>query len=58
MFCLICAGNLGNLPLMVVPAICEEKSNPFGDKNLCYKNGMAYASLSLAVWYFKINLVS
>jgi len=49
MFCLICAGNLGNLPLMVVPAICEEKSNPFGDKNLCYKNGMAYASLSLAV---------
>lgn len=48
----MCAGNLGNLPLMVVEAICKEKSNPFGDENLCYKNGMAYASLSLAVWYY------
>jgi len=45
----MCAGNLGNLPLMVVPAICREKSNPFGDETVCYKNGMAYASLSLAV---------
>ncbi|XP_047160032.1 protein PIN-LIKES 3-like [Vigna umbellata] len=55
-------GNLGNLPLMVVPAICKEKSSPFGDENLCYKNGMAYASLSLAlasilVWSFAYNIV-
>ncbi|ESW06480.1 hypothetical protein PHAVU_010G051200 [Phaseolus vulgaris] len=55
-------GNLGNLPLMVVPAICREKSNPFGDETVCYKNGMAYASLSLAlasilVWSFAYNIV-
>ncbi|KAG4400698.1 hypothetical protein GLYMA_07G113200v4 [Glycine max] len=42
-------GNLGNLPLIIVPAICKERSNPFGDVDICYKNGLAYASLSLAI---------
>ncbi|KAG4400699.1 hypothetical protein GLYMA_07G113200v4 [Glycine max] len=55
-------GNLGNLPLIIVPAICKERSNPFGDVDICYKNGLAYASLSLAlasilVWSYAFNIV-
>ncbi|XP_039071971.1 protein PIN-LIKES 3-like [Hibiscus syriacus] len=43
------AGNLGNLPLILVPAVCEEPNNPFGDSSTCSANAGAYASLSLAV---------
>ncbi|KAK8643312.1 hypothetical protein V6N13_012615 [Hibiscus sabdariffa] len=43
------AGNLGNLPLILVPAVCEEPNNPFGDSSTCSSNAGAYASLSLAV---------
>ncbi|TKY68935.1 transporter C5D6.04 [Spatholobus suberectus] len=55
-------GNLGNLPLIIVPTICKEKSNPFGDVDVCYRNGLAYASLSLAlgsilVWSYAFNIV-
>lgn len=42
------AGNLGNLLLIIIPAICEEEDNPFGDSD-CSTNGEAYASLSLAI---------
>lgn len=47
---MICTGNLGNLLLIIIPAICEEEDNPFGDSD-CSTNGEAYASLSLAVLY-------
>lgn len=43
-------GNLGNLPLIIVPAVCKEEGSPFGDPDVCHANGMAYASLSMAVW--------
>lgn len=43
------AGNFGYLPLMVVPAMCNEKDNPFGDSSTCYINGLAYACFSHAV---------
>ena len=42
-------GNLGNLPLIIVPAVCKESSSPFGAVDVCNKKGMAYASLSMAV---------
>ncbi|XP_054807057.1 protein PIN-LIKES 1-like isoform X5 [Prosopis cineraria] len=42
------AGNLGNMPLIIVPAVCKERSRPFGDKDACNRNGLAYASLSMA----------
>ncbi|MCL7025663.1 hypothetical protein MKW94_012096 [Papaver nudicaule] len=42
------AGNLGNLMLIVVPAICNEKGSPFGDQNLCNSTGLSYASFSMA----------
>ncbi|XP_061362921.1 protein PIN-LIKES 3-like [Gastrolobium bilobum] len=55
------AGNLGNLPLIIVPAVCKENS-PFGDVDVCYKNGVAYASLSMAlgsfcIWTYVYNIV-
>jgi hypothetical protein len=43
------AGNLGNLPLIIVPAVCKQRGNPFGDVDSCHRKGLAYASLSMAV---------
>ncbi|XVF82855.1 hypothetical protein PTKIN_Ptkin16aG0083800 [Pterospermum kingtungense] len=43
------AGNLGSLPLIMIPAVCEESSNPFGDPAICSSFAKPYASLSLAV---------
>ncbi|XVE68662.1 hypothetical protein DITRI_Ditri09bG0086800 [Diplodiscus trichospermus] len=43
------AGNLGNLLLIIVPAVCEESNNPFGDASTCSTNAEAYASLSMAI---------
>ncbi|XP_057533250.1 protein PIN-LIKES 3-like isoform X2 [Amaranthus tricolor] len=44
-----CIWNLGNLPIIMIPALCKEKGTPFGDANVCHSNGMAYASLSMAL---------
>jgi hypothetical protein len=44
------AGNLGNLLLIVVPAICDEDGNPFGnDRSQCHSQGLSYSSLSMAI---------
>ncbi|GAV85411.1 Mem_trans domain-containing protein [Cephalotus follicularis] len=43
------AGNLGNLLLIIVPAVCEESNSPFGDSTTCSTYGEAYVSLSMAV---------
>ncbi|XP_030523947.1 protein PIN-LIKES 1-like isoform X2 [Rhodamnia argentea] len=43
------AGNLGNMPLIIIPAVCREKGSPFGDPESCNTHGMAYASLSMAI---------
>ncbi|WJX91582.1 hypothetical protein P8452_73336 [Trifolium repens] len=56
------AGNLGNLPLIIVPAVCKQRDNPFGDVDTCHKNGLAYASLSMAIgtiyiWSIVYNIV-
>ncbi|XVE98969.1 hypothetical protein REPUB_Repub03eG0155600 [Reevesia pubescens] len=56
------AGNVGHLPLIVIPAICAEKGSPFGDPDICHKYGMAYASLSMAIgaiylWSYVYNIV-
>ncbi|KAL5168772.1 Protein PIN-LIKES 3 [Glycine soja] len=55
-------GNLGNLPIIIIPAICKDKGSPFGDSNVCYQYGMAYASLSMAVgavyiWTYVYNIM-
>lgn len=56
------AGNMGNLPLIIVPAICKEKASPFGDPVACQSYGLAYASLSMAIgaiylWSYVYNIV-
>lgn len=56
------AGNLGNLLLIIIPAVCEENDSPFGDSSTCSTNGEAYASLSMAIgavfiWTYVYNIM-
>ncbi|KAL2334141.1 hypothetical protein Fmac_015354 [Flemingia macrophylla] len=56
------AGNLGNLPMIIIPAICKEKGSPFGEPDVCHQYGMAYASLSMAIgavflWSYVYNIM-
>lgn len=56
------AANTGNLPVIIIPAICAEKNNPFGDSLTCSRNGMSYVSLSMSmggifVWCYVYNIV-
>ncbi|MED6131603.1 hypothetical protein PIB30_011204 [Stylosanthes scabra] len=56
------SGNLGNLPLIILPAVCKESNSPFGALDICYKKGMGYASLSMAIgniyiWTFAYNII-
>ncbi|OVA03298.1 Auxin efflux carrier [Macleaya cordata] len=56
------AGNLGNLLLIVVPAICNEDGSPFGDHSICSTVGLSYASFSMAlggffIWSYTYHLI-
>lgn len=56
------AGNLGNLLLIIIPAVCDESNSPFGDSSTCTTNGDAYASLSMAIgavyiWTYVYNII-
>ncbi|XP_059636423.1 protein PIN-LIKES 1-like isoform X2 [Cornus florida] len=56
------AGNLGNMLLIIIPAVCKEKGTPFGAPDVCHTYGLAYASLSMAIgaiylWSFVYNIV-
>ncbi|CAL5086923.1 unnamed protein product [Urochloa decumbens] len=57
------AGNLGNLLLIIVPAVCDEDGNPFGkDKSICRSRGISYSSLSMAlgglfIWTYTYSLM-
>ncbi|XP_031495517.1 protein PIN-LIKES 7-like isoform X1 [Nymphaea colorata] len=48
------AGNLGNLMIIIIPAICDEKGTPFGNSGACTKIGLAYSSFSMALGAFYI----
>ncbi|KAG6513284.1 hypothetical protein ZIOFF_023597 [Zingiber officinale] len=37
-------GNIGNIPLVLIAALCQDKSNPFGDSAKCSQDGNAYIS--------------
>ncbi|KAJ0979168.1 hypothetical protein J5N97_014642 [Dioscorea zingiberensis] len=37
-------GNIGNIPLVLIAALCRDKSNPFGDSSKCSEDGNAYIS--------------
>ncbi|WVZ65798.1 hypothetical protein U9M48_015104 [Paspalum notatum var. saurae] len=45
------AGNLGNLLLIVVPAVCDEDGNPFAKegRSICRSRALSYSSLSMAL---------
>ncbi|CAI9304214.1 unnamed protein product [Lactuca saligna] len=43
------AGNLGNMLLIMIPAVCEESNSPFGDKQTCSTNRKSVVSLSMVV---------
>ncbi|KAL9239353.1 hypothetical protein vseg_013686 [Gypsophila vaccaria] len=56
------AGNLGAMPLIIIPAICKQKASPFGAADVCTKDGLIYASLSMAIadfyiWLYIYNIV-
>lgn len=56
------SGNLGNLLLIIVPAICNEDGSPFGDRSICTSVGLSYASFSMAlggffIWTYTFHLV-
>uniref|UniRef100_A0A1D1ZJ72 Putative transporter C5D6.04 n=1 Tax=Anthurium amnicola TaxID=1678845 RepID=A0A1D1ZJ72_9ARAE len=48
------AGNLGNLMIIVVPAICDEDRSPFGEPGICRPRALSYASFSMALGGFYI----
>lgn len=45
-------GNLGTLILIIIPAICSEDENPFGETSECNARGLSYASFSMALGNF------
>ncbi|CAA3004033.1 uncharacterized transporter YBR287W-like isoform X1 [Olea europaea subsp. europaea] len=56
------AGNLGNMLLIIIPAVCKERGSPFGDPDVCSEYGMGYASLSMAIgaiylWSYVYNII-
>ncbi|KAK4749537.1 hypothetical protein SAY87_026986 [Trapa incisa] len=40
----IAIGNIGNVPLVLIAALCRDRSNPFGDSEKCSTDGTAYIS--------------
>ncbi|KAK8558305.1 hypothetical protein V6N13_038778 [Hibiscus sabdariffa] len=40
----IAIGNIGNVPLVLIAALCRDTSNPFGDTDTCSTRGTAYIS--------------
>lgn len=38
-------GNIGNMPLVIIGAVCRDETNPFGlDPDICNTKGVAYIS--------------
>ncbi|KQK21843.1 protein PIN-LIKES 6-like [Brachypodium distachyon] len=52
----IAIGNNGNMPLVLVAALCRDPLNPFGDPNKCKQDGNAY--VSFGQWVGAIILYS
>lgn len=53
---------MGNLLIVVVPALCHERESPFGEPGICKLNGTTYVSLSMAIgsiftWTYTYNLI-
>jgi len=42
---------MGNLPIVIIPAICDEKGGPFGEPDDCRHRALSYSFCSLAVMH-------
>ncbi|QCD91218.1 protein PIN-LIKES 7-like [Vigna unguiculata] len=56
------SGNMGNLPIVIIPAICDEKGGPFGARDVCRSNALSYASFSMAlggifIWTYTLQTI-
>lgn len=47
---------MGNLPIVIIPAICDEKGAPFGAHDVCRSHALSYASFSMAVRLHLIHI--
>ena len=51
-----CTGNIGNIPLVLLDAICSSSNSPFGDYSSCSEEGIAY--ISFGQWVCQhLNLI-
>ncbi|KAK1410536.1 hypothetical protein QVD17_37073 [Tagetes erecta] len=55
-------GNLGNILLIIVPAICTQSGSPFGEHSVCKSKGLSYSSFSMAlgslyIWTYTYQLL-
>ncbi|KAK7346268.1 hypothetical protein VNO80_20783 [Phaseolus coccineus] len=55
-------GNMGNLPIVIIPAICDEKGGPFGEPDDCRNRALSYSFCSLAlggvfIWTYTYQLM-
>lgn len=50
-------GNIGNVPLVLIAALCRDKSNPFGDSEKCSTDGTAYISFGQWVGFKHLFLI-
>ncbi|GJP36803.1 hypothetical protein CLOM_g21278 [Closterium sp. NIES-68] len=55
-FVLTGIGNMGNMPLVLLSAVCSDARNPFGGHQECNKLGTAY--ISLGMWMAAIIMWS
>lgn len=56
-------GNIGNIPLVLIAAVCGDDRNPFGDSATCNELGVAYISFgqwvgAVIVYTFVFNMLS
>ncbi|KAK7386560.1 hypothetical protein VNO78_26893 [Psophocarpus tetragonolobus] len=55
-------GNMGNLPVVIIPAICDQKGGPFGEPDDCRIRALSYSFCSLAlggvfIWTYTYQLM-
>lgn len=50
-------GNIGNVPLVLINAVCRDRENPFGDSETCDETGSAYISFGQWV-YVKLCILT
>ncbi|KAJ1377885.1 Membrane transport protein [Sesbania bispinosa] len=56
-------GNIGNVPLVLIGALCRDPSNPFGDSEKCSTDGTAYISFgqwvgAIIVYTYVFNMLA